>query len=273
MAVIAPWLNTRPADFGQAAEAGARLDLQRRAQEQQAQEAAMRIQAAQAEAASRAQMEHEKLQAEQAMIQQKQGIDSQAAARKFQAQQAYQQAIASGMDPSQALMMHGPAMDISPASMGVEAMRQNRPQVPLEFVKGPNGEVIGATGGSNFKFAPRAATAKAPELTQVQRLGLSSLYNRLKNVENKEVALAGMRMDGLNAERIKNQSRALRAERDAIEAEIKQYDNIGGATAPGPAPKSASSVPQVGAVINGYKFNGGDPAKESSWEKDLSEIQ
>ena len=60
------------------------------------------------------------------------------AAQKFQAQQGYQQAVASGMDPTQAILKFGPAMGAAetiPSALRAQQMAQRPQKQP--FVPGP----------------------------------------------------------------------------------------------------------------------------------------
>ena len=117
------WIST--GDFTLAAEGGARLGLEAKSQaDQQAQEQqriglqaqAQRQQIGQSQA--QLALETERQAAAQAEAQQRLQLETQAAARKFQAQQGYQQAIQQGADPIHAMMQFGPLMGESMAGLG-----------------------------------------------------------------------------------------------------------------------------------------------------------
>ncbi len=78
--------------------------------------------------------------AEQELRMRQQELEARAtqAAQKFQAQQGYQQAIQSGMDPTQAILKFGPAMGAAediPAALRAQQMAQRPQKQP--FVPGP----------------------------------------------------------------------------------------------------------------------------------------
>jgi len=126
----------------QAAEAGQRLGLERRGQDISQQEEQQKLGMSQAEMANNAALEQQKMQMQAAESAQQQAVERQriqatqeiaanrmrlatdAAARKFQQQQAYQQAIQSGMDPIKAMMQFGPTMGQSMSGVGQLGLTQ-----------------------------------------------------------------------------------------------------------------------------------------------------
>jgi len=184
--VIPPWISTTPSDFAQAAEAGQRLGLERRGQDISQQEEQQKLGMSQAEMANNAALEQQKMQMQAAESAQQQAVERQriqatqeiaanrlrlstdAAARKFQQQQAYQQAIQSGMDPIKAMMQFGPTMGQSMSGVGQLGLTQARERMaslPPQFVADPNNpdRTLGVTYGGQFHpaAAPRAATKGA----------------------------------------------------------------------------------------------------------------
>lgn len=113
-------------------------------------------------------------QAQQALT-----ITATAAARRFQAQQQYQQAIASGVDPAQAILQFGPAMG-QQASPEAAALRMSRQVQPLpasttkfageDFIQvpGPNG----TTRYQQVRHAPvkKAGLSDFQKMSMLQRL-------------------------------------------------------------------------------------------------------
>jgi hypothetical protein len=161
MVEIPPWLETRPSDFAQAAEAGQRLGLERRGQDISQQEEQQKLGMSQAEMANNAALEQQKMQMQAAESAQQQAVERQriqatqeiaanrlrlstdAAARKFQQQQAYQQAC------------------------------ERMASLPPQFVADPNNpnRTLGVAYGGQFHptAAPRPA-AKGPSLGGKARL-------------------------------------------------------------------------------------------------------
>lgn len=166
--IIPPWLETKPSDFANAAESGLRIGAQREATDASAQEAAARIQAQVDESAQQQEIERQRGEAQDQIAQARNNILTQAAARKFQAQQAYQADIASGMDPVKALMTHGPQMGESLAglgTLGLDQFKQKQAMVPPSIIKDESGRAIGVYHAGQFSRVnnpPRsAATARA----------------------------------------------------------------------------------------------------------------
>lgn len=115
---VPPWLNVGPQSFGNAAAEGAHLDL---ARQQADVEAAMN--------ATRLQIQKQQQDREFAMQEQQEAFNremkrtqismaAQQVARKFQAQQQYQQLVAQGMEPAQAMLHVGPALGINMVGAG-----------------------------------------------------------------------------------------------------------------------------------------------------------
>jgi len=157
--VIPPWLSTTPSDFAQAAEAGQRLGLERRGQDISQQEEQQKLGMSQAEMANNAALEQQKMQMQAAESAQQQAVERQriqatqeiaanrlrlstdAAARKFQQQQAYQQAIQSGMDPIQAMMKFGPTMGQSMSGvgqLGLMEAKNRMAEIPPKLITDPS---------------------------------------------------------------------------------------------------------------------------------------
>lgn len=129
-----------PGELGQLAHAGATLQLEKRRLEQQAvqEQTAMAMraqQAAQQHQEQMSQMETEQAYRQiQTTLRQKEIDQANEAlklravqmARRFQAQQAYQDAIQSGADPEKAILQFGPAMGQSASSVAIAQGKANR---------------------------------------------------------------------------------------------------------------------------------------------------
>ena len=229
---VPAWLDTRPADFTAAAEGGARLGLEAKSQaDQQAQEQqriglqaqAQRQQVAQTQA--QLALETERQAAAQAEAQQRLQLETQAAARKFQAQQGYQQAIQQGADPVHAMLQFGPLMGESLAGLGPLSLSQTRMQqasIPPQPVNGPDGSVIGQTYGGKFYPAPRTATTKAtlPEkLSELDKMAAAAAHAELQTVNKEESSNASIPDAGTARSLINRRKKA----EDTLEEIGKKY--------------------------------------------------
>src|SRR5450631_4104743 len=103
--VIAPWLH--PADPLKAASEGSRIGLEYRGQDIGANEHAASLGQQASEFAQSQALDQEKIQGSLAEAKARNDLATTLAARKFQAQQQYQQAVAGGADPVQAMMQFG----------------------------------------------------------------------------------------------------------------------------------------------------------------------
>ena len=165
LGTIPPWLDIHPADFLSAAESGARLgeEAAQMGQTKQLEEERMGEEAAQSSAAH--QLEAQRQAAEQNEAQQRLALETQAAARKFQAQQAYQQAVNGGADPIDAMMKYGPLMGQDIGSLGSLALNRFRTQqasMPPQMIPGTAGQPAGYTYDGRF-YPSRPPSAPAYE--------------------------------------------------------------------------------------------------------------
>lgn len=113
-----PWLNVGPQSFGDAAATGARLDLARQQADTEAAQNQLRlsIQKTQSDRDFALQSEQHALDAEVKRTQLR--MAGAQMARKFQAQQQYQQLVAGGMEPPQAMLRVGPALGVNMVGAG-----------------------------------------------------------------------------------------------------------------------------------------------------------
>lgn len=104
----------------------------------------------------------EELQQRQKALEQ----EATAAAQKYQAQQGYQQAVAQGMDPIQAILKFGPAMGAaSSVAPAARAQQQMQPKPPsISMVPGPDGKLVPVLQGSGHVIPPSSLAApRQPE--------------------------------------------------------------------------------------------------------------
>src|SRR5580704_1366255 len=150
MPQLAPWLKA--ADPAQYMSEGYRIGDSERAQA--AEEAARGASGARAD---------EELQLRQKQLEQ----EATQAAQKYQAQQGYQQAIATGMDPIQAILKFGPAMGaagtVAPAAR-VQQQMLPKPAPTITMVPGPDGKPVPVLQGAGRVIPPSSLAApKEPE--------------------------------------------------------------------------------------------------------------
>lgn len=115
---VPPWLNVGPQSFGSAAAEGARLDLARQQADTESAMNAVRlsIQKQQSDRDFAEQQEHHAV--DDAMKRQQLSMAAQSAARKYQAQNQYQQLVASGVPPADAMLKVGPSLGINMVGAG-----------------------------------------------------------------------------------------------------------------------------------------------------------
>lgn len=151
-----PWLNVGPRDFGNAASEGARLDLARQQADTEAAMNAVRlgIQKQQSDRDFALQSEQHALDSE--VKRQQLTLQTQAAARKVQAQQQYNQLVASGVEPAQAMLKVGPNLGESLVGAG-QLARWGQPPPPPKSIDFGNGQ-----GGVyyNHRYFPNKPAAK-----------------------------------------------------------------------------------------------------------------
>lgn len=168
---IPPWISVGPQSFGDAAATGARLDLARQQTDTQAAMDAVRlnIQKTQSDRDFAIQNEQHALDAEMKRSQLQ--MAATAAARKYQAQNQYQQLVAGGMEPAQAMLHVGPSLGISMVGAG-QLSRWGQAPPPPQHVDFGNGQGGGTT--YNHRFFPDKPTK--PEYTDETIDG--NLYQR-----------------------------------------------------------------------------------------------
>lgn len=198
---VPPWLEgINPSSFTQAGLEGARLGMQLGDQQTQVvQQNAARQQQAQQVAAQRAQqqqefqegqqLDQERLATQKAEAQQRLQLETQTAARKFQAQQMYQQALTSGQDPIQAMLAYGPSMGESMAGLGplsLSETRMKQASVPPQPVAGPDGQPVGYTYGGNMHMLPRKQVTLPNKLSQLDEMAAKAAHDELQAVNKQE---------------------------------------------------------------------------------------
>jgi len=183
---IPPWLQTNPQEWGNLANAGARLDVERQnianAQQQVQRESAqkqMQIQMLKDQQDREYNMQVQQHAVDTQMKQQQLQMATQAAARKFQAQQQYQQLVQSGVDPVQAAMRIGPEMG-SMVGMG-QLARDDRPMpAPMPFDFGENGKGV-VDGHGTWHPAPVGKYGNDnKDLSDSDKAYLGALQTQLK---------------------------------------------------------------------------------------------
>jgi len=181
--IIPPWLDVKPSEFAQSEEAGMHVGADVRGQNIADQEAAARIQQQGNEAATQAQVERERIASTSAIAKARLDIEAQAAARKYQAQQAYQSDIAGGMDPVQALTIHAPLMGRSLAglgTLGAAQFAQKQAMIPPSIIRDEDGRALGVFHAG--KFSPTARPATVPNgsnLSAKDKMYVQSLQRQI----------------------------------------------------------------------------------------------
>jgi hypothetical protein len=176
-ASVPPWLDVTPAQFGNAAEAGARLDLQRQQMQQEAQQNALRLQLSKQESDRQFQLQTQQNASNMAMKQQQLDMAAQAAARKYQAQQKYAQLVASGMDPATAMLQVGPELGVS-LTGAAQLARQSAPVPPPQSLD--DGAI---TYNGRYYPPPKAATEWDDETVDGQLMQRNKATGELKPVK------------------------------------------------------------------------------------------
>ena len=182
---IPPWLDVKPSDFTQASEEGARLGLQQADQRQQGQLERERIAAQYAEMGQRAsesfqqqQLEQERISGELADQKARTDLATSVAARKAQAQLAYQHAIQTGVDPILAMQQFGPQMGTSLTglgTLGLDLLRTKQASIPPQMIPGPDGtKPAGYTYRDRFYPTPAKVAPKVVGLGAKARLAAAT---------------------------------------------------------------------------------------------------
>ncbi len=193
MPVIPPWLDVHPSDFAQAAQAGVRAGLERRGQDLSEERSQDELALQQHSQQVQEEIARQRLSQQQKEQEARIGIATEAAARKYQAQRGYQDAVASGVDPIQAMMKFGPLMGQSMSgvgSLGLAQARERNAQIPPSMIFDPNDpkRLVAIRDGSGVKVVPnlRTATAPKPGLTErdIQRFHIQDLQNTIKTSLN-----------------------------------------------------------------------------------------
>jgi hypothetical protein len=112
--------------------------------------------------------------AQQELMLRQQQLEAQAtqAAQKYAAQRQYQDAIASGTDPVQALLKFGPAMGNATgvgAALHAQQLRQPKPQLPppsFQTIQGPDGQPMKVMMQNGHIINPNQYTPKPPPVQE-----------------------------------------------------------------------------------------------------------
>lgn len=266
--VIAPWLNTTPKDFADAARQGAGVGAQLRGQdlENSARMAAIAQQGADAQLKANEESERNQIASE--VAKNRIALQTQAAANIYQQQRQRQAAIDSGTDPIQAWLQYPGTSSGSPGAGVFNALnQQRRAALPLEPVPDPNnpGRTAGFHDGNKFYPLPQARAAKSSTIDPLDKIAISHLQSQLSTAQK-----AMMNMDQADPRKAGMARQALAAQRGLEKFGVNFNGPSGGAPAAAPAPGPAAQphgIPQPGAVVNGHRFLGGDPSKQNSWQE------
>lgn len=202
-----PWLNVGPQSFGDAAATGARLDLARQQADTEAAQNQLRlsIQKTQSDRDFALQSEQHALDAEVKRTQLQ--MASAQMARKFQAQQQYQQLVAGGMEPPQAMLRVGPALGVNMVGAG-QLAHWGTPPPPPSMV---------TIGGKDFAQYNRTLhPIKTGETWQDEDIDGNHFQRNTKTNELKPVSHGG----GMNAPGAVTSQTKLRI--NVLQARIKQ---------------------------------------------------
>jgi hypothetical protein len=219
MPYSAPWLI--PADPVRSASEGARLGLDYRGQNIGANEHEASLSQQASEFAQSQALDQEKIQGSLDEARQRTQLATTLAARKFQAQQQYQQAVSNGADPVQAMMQFGPGMGTSTAglgSMALENFRSKQASMPPQAIPDPNnpGKTAGFTYGGQFHPVRQAVIPKV--MNPVETETVKRLNNTLKSIDDQTIKLAAGTLPGTSAP--SSATRALRLQREAVEKQL-----------------------------------------------------
>ncbi len=153
---IPPWLNVGPTSFGNAAAEGAHLDLARQQADVESAMNATKLQIQKQQQDREFAMQEQQEAFNREMKQTQIGMQAQQVARKFQAQQQYQQLVQGGMEPAQAMLRVGPTLGINMVGAG-QLARWSQPPPPPQSIDFGNGN-----GGVyyNHRYFPNKAAAK-----------------------------------------------------------------------------------------------------------------
>lgn len=263
--IVAPWLETKPSDFTNAIKAGAQQGSELRQQdlEHSARMAAIAQQGA--DASMRAAEEHERNQIAGEVAKNRIALQTNNAANLLQQQRQRQMAIDGGMDPVQAWLQFPGTTSGSPGAGAFQALnQQRRAALPLEQVPDPNnpGKIAGFHDGSRFYPLPAPRAAAKTAIDPMQKIAIDTFTKQYqqamagisKTVSPSDPSLAGLRRQALQAQQM-----------------LQKFGvPMGGPTAAPAAPGAAPAqrgLPQQGQVINGHRYQGGDPADKNSWQQ------
>lgn len=235
---IAPWLHPQDTvgPYVQGLHLGAQLQQERQRLSQQASQAAVKAQmdqeqmeretmiAQQRIEVSKAQQQQEVALKQQELAQHQQTIQlaTEAAARKFQAMQSYQQELAQpGADPLKLIMKYGPAMGQqgSPEAAAIRASQMAAKQGPGGLPNVPVMKV--GSRGDEFGMFPRATGGYQPI-----RLGTQA------GISDREMQMYSLKMDNSDLTAREVAHRTNRAARNAnlSDKELAKVDKEVGGT-------------------------------------------
>lgn len=265
MPYVPPWLDVRPSDFAKAQQEGSRLGLEQSGQNLEAAKAAASMAMQQQDAQQQMQVERERAAAQQQEQQARIRLLTEQAARKFQAQQAYQSALASGMDPVQAMMTHGPAMGESMTGLGTMSAAKTREKMasmPPQFVNDPNNPktTLGVTYGGQFHPVRQPAKLGTGMDDKAHQKAVDYNIGILKLVD-KQIAgnASGIKLGSAGSA---DNARALNAQRRTAEAALKR---LGVSTDGTPLEKQSSS--DSGPSQSDIDFLTSNPGKAALFDK------
>jgi hypothetical protein len=261
--VIAPWLNTNPESFVNAAKSGAGVGAQLRGQdlENSARMAAIAQQGADAQLKANEESERNAIASE--VAKNRIALQTQAAANIYQQQRQRQAAIDGGADPIQAWLQYPGTTSGTPGAGVFNALSQSRrASLPLEPVPDPNnpGRTAGFHDGNKFYALPQTKTP-ANVMDPKEKIAIDALTKQYSGIISKiattpdaDPSKSGMRRQALQ-----------------LQQTLDKFGvPMGGpkaAPAAGPAAASQRGLPTQGQIINGHRYQGGDPADKNSWQE------
>lgn len=255
IAQIPPWLDVQPSQFASAAHSGAQLDLSRQEMEQRAQmeqqgldvkrqaiasEAAqssqqlqLKRQLAQAEleqSANTLQFKKQQLEVEHQKAQMMIGLKTQEAQRKLGAQQQYQQLIASGVDPTTAMLQIGPMLGASSDTLSAafrDQASQRRATLPPEVFTTPDGDSIVRWGDTvvHSKKATAPKDESAPDKIDPRIVDATRFYDKQLSAIDKQLSSAVLPSAILKLQKDKEE---IMKKRVALNPELADEEDVSG---------------------------------------------
>lgn len=273
-ASVPPWLDVSPSQFASAASQGAHLMLAQKQMQDEAAQNAQKLQMARqsqeaqmSEWAKNFEVQNQRAAVDVAQRQQVLQLQTSTAAKKYQAQQKYQQLVAGGMEPTQAMLMVGPELGINMTGVGQLANQErlSRQAVVPEVMDLGDG-VKGVKFGNTFHVLPqpKAKAGLSPEM-QAQIKDLDDQIKHHEGIAEKaSLASLGSNFDPdkevMRSRLVKDEQKILEALRKKRQATLTGVDEDDGADA-----GESSTAPQPEVAFT-YDPSTGDFTKPKSGE-------